>query len=72
MTGLSFIVAGGVIAFAVVIVKALRSAPPIDRPNFAEKELTYTAYDYNPKPIKKYHIKDSGKIVLRKVTGNCT
>ena len=68
MTWLSGIVLGMTIAFVIIVVRSLRYLPT-GRPNYEEKELTATAYDYQPQPksgrFRRFHIKDEGVIIKK-------
>jgi hypothetical protein len=68
MTWILGITVGAIIVFAVVIVRSFRYVPSV-RPNYQEKELTSTAYDYNRIPRKntRFHIKGNGTIVKREL-----
>ena len=68
MTWVLGISIGAIVTFAVVVARALRSVPN-GRPNYAEKELTSTAYDFNQitpkKKGRKFFIREDGEVDVR-------
>ena len=69
MTWLTGIVIAACIAFGIIVARSLRYVPK-ERPNYEEKELTSTAFDYNPTPNRRatrFYIRDNGVIVKREL-----
>lgn len=67
MTWLAGLTFGMLVVFIVVVARSLRYVPS-NRPNYEEKELTATAYDYKPtRRNTRFHIRNNGTVVKQEL-----